>query len=419
MNDDDRNVPIVALTTAPAARFPMPQYLDYDPGRWRVLTDAIFANARTIDSVLLALDYCRTRNLDPFKRPVNIVVVWNGALGREVETVWPSINEALVTASRSREWAGMELPVWGPERTETFKGRKKERGVWTDGEETVTFPEWGYIKIYRLVGGQPRPFVVQVHWKESYGRVGGSKLPNDMWSRRVYDQFGKVCLAASLRAAFPEEVAGPTAEEMDGADMTPMVDVTPAPRPADNWSPPSPAPTPTPPASPTATPTSPPSPAPEPAPTATPSAATSSSPAPTATSTPTPPPTPAPSTPPSPSPTPAATATSTPTPPPTPTPTSEPPPADPGDYGIDPETGEIPPQELPLGDQEEWRSWGGRFLSAIAPLRTTEAISAWVDANHAVLAQMEAHAPKIHVRLVAAITKRKIETTPVNPLQGG
>jgi hypothetical protein len=58
------------------------------------------------------------RGLDPFKRPVHIVPVWNSSLGREVETVWPSINELETTAARTGAWAGIDPPDFGPLQTE-------------------------------------------------------------------------------------------------------------------------------------------------------------------------------------------------------------------------------------------------------------------------------------------------------------
>src|SRR5690349_24788577 len=71
------------------------------PQQWRVLVDAIFPNAKSPESVVLALDYCKARGLDPFKRPVRIVPMYNSALGREVETVRPGINPICTEAART------------------------------------------------------------------------------------------------------------------------------------------------------------------------------------------------------------------------------------------------------------------------------------------------------------------------------
>jgi len=217
------------------ARLPMPPGID-DPGKWRVLVEAIFPAAQSVESVLLALDYCRARGLDVLKKPVNIVPMWNNKLGRYVETVWPSINEIEVTAARTGQWAGMDEPKWGPTIEETFRGRKKDRGGWVDAEVTLKYPEWVAVTVYRMIHGNRCAFTEPVYWLEAYGRLGGSVLPNDMWSKRPRGQLHKVGKAASLRAAFPEE-GDYASDEMEGAVID--VQATPeAPTPTDNWKPP-------------------------------------------------------------------------------------------------------------------------------------------------------------------------------------
>jgi phage recombination protein Bet len=223
------------VATIAAPRLPIPPGVD--AGQWRVLTEAIFPNAKSADSIVLALNYCKVRGLDIMKRPVNIVPIWSSALGREVETVWPSINEIEVTAARTKEWAGMDEPKWGNEVTETFHGRRKDRQKgWIDVDVEVTYPEWCAVTVYRMVNGTRCPFTEPVYWREAYGRVGRSELPNEMWQKRPYGQVHKVAKAASLRAAFPEE-GDLSAEEMEGQTTAEALP-PPAPLPADNWSPP-------------------------------------------------------------------------------------------------------------------------------------------------------------------------------------
>ena len=72
------------------ARIAMPataKAMGVSSGDWSVLVDAIYPNARSAESVVLALSYCRARKLDPMKRPVHIVPMWNSQAGRYVETV--------------------------------------------------------------------------------------------------------------------------------------------------------------------------------------------------------------------------------------------------------------------------------------------------------------------------------------------
>ena len=185
---------------------------------WKVLTEVTFPTAKTAEAIVMALDYCKARKLDIFKKPVHVVPMWSAALGRSVETVWPSIMEIQTTASRTGLWAGMDRPVWGPEVTHTFSGAyKDDAGNWQDSSVTLTFPEWVAVTVYRLVGGRRCAFTEEVYWLEAYSRAGGknSEMPTAMWIKRPKGQLGKCGKAASLRAAFPEE-CGYAAEEMDG-----------------------------------------------------------------------------------------------------------------------------------------------------------------------------------------------------------
>ena len=75
--------------------------LGLDLNTWKVLTESIFPTAKTAEGILLAVRYCQARGLDVLKRPVHVVPMWSRALGREVETVWPGINEVQVTAART------------------------------------------------------------------------------------------------------------------------------------------------------------------------------------------------------------------------------------------------------------------------------------------------------------------------------
>jgi phage recombination protein Bet len=198
------------------ARLPMPAGIR-DPNLWEILTTIIFPAATDPAVIALALRYCERRGLDVLKKPVNIVPVWNSKLGRNVETIWPSITEIEITAARSREWAGLDPPVYGPPETHTFRGKISK---------TVTFPAWCERTVHRLIRSERRAFTERAHWRESYGRQGGSELPNYMWEKRPYDQIAKVAKAAALRSAFPEEAEGPTDAEaagmiIPGENMTP------------------------------------------------------------------------------------------------------------------------------------------------------------------------------------------------------
>lgn len=219
---------------------------EVDRGGWKVLVEAIFPSAKTVDSVVMALSYCKQRNLDIFKRPVHIVPMWSSQLGKMVETVWPSISELRTTAFRTGNYAGKGATVFGPTKKQKFDGviagyqDKPDRNISAE----VEFPEWAQVTLTRILGGTKCEFVSpKVYWLESYGRQGKTDVPNEMWQKRPNGQLEKCVEAAALRVAFPEEIGNEyAAEEMEGQriidaaehakDITPRDREPPAPPPA-------------------------------------------------------------------------------------------------------------------------------------------------------------------------------------------
>mgnify|MGYP001430117127 CR=1 FL=1 len=193
---------------------------DIQPAEWRVLVDQIFPAAKSVEAVMMALAYCRKRNLDIFKKPVHIVPMWSTAKGQMVETVWPGIAEIRTTASRTGEYAGIDAVEFGPMVERTFTGTigKGNR------EETVTkkvrFPEWASVVVYRIVAGVRCAYHAKVFWEETFATIGKSEVPNDMWAKRPRGQLDKCVEAAALRKAFPEELGNTyAAEEMEGRSI--------------------------------------------------------------------------------------------------------------------------------------------------------------------------------------------------------
>jgi phage recombination protein Bet len=178
-----------------------------DNVRWRVLINAVFPNVKSVESIVMALTYCKARNLDIFKRPVHIVPMWSSAAGGMIDTVWPGIAELRTTAFRTGQFAGMSAAEFGP---------TEKRAI---GEKTVEFPQWCQIRVSRMLSGSLCEFVSpKVYWLESYAVAKrGGLTPNDMWSRRPFGQLEKCAEAAALRRAFPEEIGSDyAAEEMEG-----------------------------------------------------------------------------------------------------------------------------------------------------------------------------------------------------------
>ena len=205
------------------------------PEDWRALVDAVFPSAKTIEGVMLALSYCRSRKLDPFKRPVHIVPVWNSTLNREVETVWPGIGELRTTAHRTGLYQGCDSCEFGPNVTKEFAGDVGRRGSPKMETIDVTFPEWAQLTVYRSDrnGSVSTWHGPRVYWLETYGRRGKSEVPNEMWARRSRGQLEKCAEAAALRRAFPEEVGEQLVNDEIGdqmRDVTPAVAAAPAAR---------------------------------------------------------------------------------------------------------------------------------------------------------------------------------------------
>jgi phage recombination protein Bet len=218
------------------ARLMMPeqsilQEYDVDPQGWRVLVESIFPAAKTPMAVMMALDYCKRRKLDVYKHPVHIVPIWNSSAGENgkgamVETIWPGINELRTTAMRTGEYAGMDVPTFGPLVTHKFEGRIKKwangGASWEKVEATVSFPEWCQITVYRALGGNRVPFPgPRVYWLETYARLRNDvDVPNSMWEKRANGQIEKCAEAAALRRAFPEEIGSDYSIDEIGAFTT-------------------------------------------------------------------------------------------------------------------------------------------------------------------------------------------------------
>lgn len=169
---------------------------------WKVLQETVFPGASDA-SILMAVDYCKVRNLDILKKPVHIVPIWNKDQKRYIDTVWQGISELRTTAMRTGQYAGCDDTVFGPDITKNVGGVE------------ITFPEYAQVTVYRIVAGQRVPFSGgKVRWLETVATTKDG-APNAMWKQRPYGQIEKCAEAAALRKAFPEELGNEyAAEEM-------------------------------------------------------------------------------------------------------------------------------------------------------------------------------------------------------------
>lgn len=198
-----------------------------------VLQSSLYPGA-SLPSIKLVLGYCKAAGLDPMRKPVHIVPMWDAKAQAMRDVVMPGIGLYRTDASRTGECAGVTEPEFGPDVTEAIGG------------QTITFPLWCRVTVSRrMPTGEISTFTAREFWKENYAVKGGKEksiAPNAMWTKRPYGQIAKCAEAQALRKAFPEVGSQPTADEMEGKPMDMgMADVVqpppapPAPTPAPVW----------------------------------------------------------------------------------------------------------------------------------------------------------------------------------------
>ena len=193
-----------------------------DVATWSALKNSIYPGAKD-DSVLMALDYCRARQLDPLMKPVHLVPMYikdsRTGKGEMRDVVMPGVGLYRIQADRSGNYAGADEPVFGPDVTQTLNGVE------------VTYPQWCKYTVHkRMPSGEIVQFSAKEYWSENYATAGrDNPAPNAMWKKRPYGQLAKCAEAQALRKGWPEIGQQPTAEEMEGKniDLADMRDVTP------------------------------------------------------------------------------------------------------------------------------------------------------------------------------------------------
>lgn len=189
------------------------------PEVFSALKNSIFPGASD-DSVVMAWDYCAARQLDVMLKPVHLVPMYikdkqNGDKGSMRDVVMPGIGLYRIQADRAGNYAGMSAPAFGPDITQSLQGVE------------VTYPEWCEITVSKLLGDRLVNFTAREYWIENYATAGrDTKAPNAMWQKRPRGQLVKCTEAQALRKGWPELGAQPTAEEMEGKEITEK-DITP------------------------------------------------------------------------------------------------------------------------------------------------------------------------------------------------
>lgn len=174
-----------------------------------VLRNSLYPNASDM-SLELVKGYCKAANLDIMLKPVHIVPLWNSAVGKMVDVIMPGIGLYRTTAARTKQYAGISEPEFGPSVTRKI------------GNNEYTFPEWCKVTVKRKFEDTIAEFTAQEYWLENYAIKGGKEKsiePNAMWSKRPFGQLKKCAEAQALRMAFPEVGEQPTSDEMEGKEI--------------------------------------------------------------------------------------------------------------------------------------------------------------------------------------------------------
>ena len=173
----------------------------------QVLQSSLYPGAEP-DSIKMVLGYCKAAGLDPMRKPVHIVPMWDSKARKMRDVTMPGIGLYRTDAARTGEHVGTDEPVFGPMVEYDLSGTK------------VTVPEWCKVTVYRLKNGLKCAYTATEYWIENYATASkDTTAPNTMWRKRGRGQLAKCTEAQALRKGFPEVGNQPTADEMEGKVM--------------------------------------------------------------------------------------------------------------------------------------------------------------------------------------------------------
>jgi len=177
-----------------------------------VLESSLYPGASP-ESIKLVIQYCKASGLDPLRKPVHIVPMWDSKSSRMRDVIMPGVGSYRTDAARTGQCAGVSEPEFGPDITENLGGA------------SITYPTYCRVTVKRrLPSGEIAEYTAVERWKENYAPRGGKEksiAPNTMWAKRPYAQLAKCSEAQALRKAFPEVGAQATADEMEGKALQP------------------------------------------------------------------------------------------------------------------------------------------------------------------------------------------------------
>lgn len=199
-------------------QFPMVASRGIDEPTWLTLKSSLYPGAAD-ESIIMVIDYCKSRGLDPMMKPVHIVPMSVKGIDGQYsmrDVIMPGINTYRVMASRSGDLAGTATPLFGPDVTAKL------------GNKNFTYPEWCEVTVSKMIGQNIVDFTAREFFTENYASKSRNDMtPNSMWTKRPKGQLAKCAEAQALRKGWPEIGQQPTYEEMAGKaierDITPTV----------------------------------------------------------------------------------------------------------------------------------------------------------------------------------------------------
>lgn len=191
-------------------KYPQVAQRGIDEGVWNALSTSVFPGAQ-MNSILMAVDYCKSRNLDVLMKPVHIVPMYVDGGMRDV--IMPGVGLYRIQAERSGNNAGSDAPEFGPMITKTLKDKEGK-------PFEMTFPEWCKFTVHKtLASGDKASYVALEYWEENYAvQKKTCTAPNAMWAKRPRGQLAKCAEAQALRRGWPEIGQDATYEEMEGKE---------------------------------------------------------------------------------------------------------------------------------------------------------------------------------------------------------
>lgn len=168
-----------------------------------VLQSSLYPGAST-ESVLMVLDYCKARKLDPFLKPVHIVPMWDSKSKTMRDVVMPGLNLYRTQAAESGQLAGISEPVFGEMEDFNFGGFK------------MRAPAFCKVTVSHLMPNESVAIFTAVEFMEEAISVSKEGVPTPMWKKRPRGMLAKTAESQALRKAFPDINSAETAEEMDG-----------------------------------------------------------------------------------------------------------------------------------------------------------------------------------------------------------